>query len=154
MYSHRSVMHYICLFSHVVLQESLMPCQYSPHMYVHSGNRTESKVITPNISYLKALCLVGGCGCTDKSCGAPASLEQFLAPHCNSAPSQGAFWGLSNGEANYVKILRTCIKEVSRIEVGLFKTPIKFLVPVMARSHKKGKKGENQFFLQLRGLSM
>lgn len=38
---------YICLFSHVLLQESLIPWQHSPHTYVHSGKRTERKPSRP-----------------------------------------------------------------------------------------------------------
>lgn len=88
-------MHYICLFSHVLLQESLMPCQYDPHTYTHSGKWIERKIITPNISYLKALRPVRGCGCPDKSCGALAKAR--AVPTAMLLHLKG-LWGVSARE--------------------------------------------------------
>lgn len=72
------------------------------------------------------------------------SLEWFLDPHCNAALLEVALWGPSEGEMNRVKILRRGRGKGSRIGVALFKTRIKFMVRVMAWSHKQG--GRKQFF--------
>lgn len=126
-YSHWLTVHYSCLCSHALPQESLIPWQHSPHTYVHSGKGAERK--SPHARFCaQELCLVEAVGGQTSLVTPLPSLEQLLAPRCSAAPSLSALWGLSKGGANHPKILRTAKSKGSRNRVGLFMTHVKFLV--------------------------